>query len=281
MSDLLIVDEFELDLQVLYDRMWRISIDDLNDGTRLFAPRPGGGEALKWLIADLAGTPVDSRRTMPANNRLRRLVHATLQERGWAERLTPSSFRLLVAPDQSDLAPPQAVDDADDHGQVVEEVPIQALTSTSGLLQLGGVRWSDWFPLNIASATATTSPGVYAARTDGVLVYVGMAGERRGQGVRGRLRVYARGAGAVSGLGEAALDRALADREWLASRLHEVDDGQPRRAKRWAAEALRRIPIELCWTQTSGADDARELERRILEELEDAELWNRQRPHRR
>lgn len=280
MGDRWIVDGYELDVGVLYDRMWHLAIDDLDDVTRLFAPRPGSGEALKWLIAELAGTPVDPGRTMPANNRLRRLVHAALEERGWAERLTLSSFRLLVRPEQSERSAREPIDDADDHGQVVEDVPIHALTSTSGVLQLGGVSWSDWTPLAVAAASASTSPGVYAARADGVLVYIGMAGERRGQGVRGRLRVYARGAGAVSGLGEAALDRALADRDWLSDRLREVEDGQPRRAKRWAAEALKRIPIDVCWAQTPGTTEALALERRILEELEDAELWNRQRPRR-
>lgn len=281
MGDLLSVDGFELHLHDLYDRMWDLSIDDLDDGTRLFAPKPGSREALKWLIAGLAGTPVDARRTMPANNRLRRLVHAELQEKGWAQRLTPSSFRLLIRPDQSEFATPEPIDDDDDHGQVVEDVSVQALASTSEVLQLGGMQWSAWTPLAVAATTATTSPGVYAARTDGDLVYIGRAGERRGQGVRGRLRVYARGAGAVSGLGEAALDRALADGAWLNSRLQEVEVGEPQRAKWWAAKALKRVSIELCWTQTSGTAEAIELERRILEGLEDAELWNRQRPRHR
>jgi hypothetical protein len=58
----------------------------------------------------------------------------------------------------------------------------------------------------------TRLPGVYLARQGDHddLVYVGMAGERRGQGIKGRLIVYSRGKAAVSGLGEAALDRALA-----------------------------------------------------------------------
>lgn len=45
------------------------------------------------------------------------------------------------------------------------------------------------------------------------IVYVGMAGERAAsgtpQGLHGRLTAYQRGRGAVSGFGEAALDRAL------------------------------------------------------------------------
>ena len=66
-------------------------------------------------------------------------------------------------------------------------------------------------------------PGVYLARegATGELVYVGMAGERRGQGIRERLTIYARGKALASGLGEAVFDRALADPEWLRDRLTE------------------------------------------------------------
>jgi hypothetical protein len=45
----------------------------------------------------------------------------------------------------------------------------------------------------------------------GDLVHVGMAGERRGQGLRGTLTVYRRGKAAVSGLGKAVLDRGFPD----------------------------------------------------------------------
>lgn len=67
-------------------------------------------------------------------------------------------------------------------------------------------------------------------RPGGDIIYVGMAGERRGQGVRGRLAIYGTGKGLASGLGEAVLDRALADPDWLQQRLDEVHAGQPRRA---------------------------------------------------
>ena len=60
---------------------------------------------------------------------------------------------------------------------------------------------------------------MYLAREglDGPIVYVGMAGERRGKGIRGRLNVYGSGKALVSGLGEAVMDRALADVDWVAS----------------------------------------------------------------
>lgn len=74
-------------------------------------------------------------------------------------------------------------------------------------------RWSRWIPISEAVQSAPTVPGVYMARLGpaGSVVYVGMAGERRGKGLRGRLGAYVRGKGLVSGLGEAVMDRALAD----------------------------------------------------------------------
>jgi hypothetical protein len=62
--------------------------------------------------------------------------------------------------------------------------------------------WSPWRPFEEAAIAAPRLPGVYLARQglEGSLVYVGMASERRGQGLRGRLTVYRRGKAAVSGL---------------------------------------------------------------------------------
>jgi hypothetical protein len=104
--------------------------------------------------------------------------------------------------------------------------------------------WSPWIPMADAVATAPLAPGVYMARegATGPVVYVGMAGERRGRGLRGRLTVYRRGKGMVSGLGEAAMDRALADPAWLRVRLEEVQSGHGGRGgprtglgSRWSA----------------------------------------------
>jgi hypothetical protein len=67
--------------------------------------------------------------------------------------------------------------------------------------------WSLWLPFVEAPAAASRLPGVYIAKDSAQLVYVGMAAERRGQGIRGRLTVYRRGRAAVSGLGEAAIVR--------------------------------------------------------------------------
>jgi hypothetical protein len=139
--------------------------------------------------------------------------------------------------------------------------------------------WSAWVPLAVARAEAPTVPGVYLAREgpDGPIVYVGMAGERRGRGIRGRLDVYSSGKGLVSGLGEAAMDRALADPAWLRERLHEVEQGHPMRAKAWGQAALTRADLHICWTVTGDRISALALERVVLDTLADVELWNRAR----
>jgi hypothetical protein len=137
--------------------------------------------------------------------------------------------------------------------------------------------WSTWMPFARAVDRAPRRPGVYLARQgpDGALIYVGKAGERRGWGIRGRLAVYSRGQAAVSGLGEAAFDRALADREWLLRRLAEVDAGHPRRVTAWAREAIRWADVYLCWFVTEDEASAAELERRVLTILHGHPLWNR------
>lgn len=89
--------------------------------------------------------------------------------------------------------------------------------------------WCTWAPLIESAADAPTDPGVYMAskKHRGLVVYMGMAGERSGRGLRGRLRVHLSGKAVVSGLREAAMDRALADAQWLGQRLSEVRAGDP------------------------------------------------------
>ncbi|MCU1657784.1 MAG: nuclease subunit of the excinuclease complex [Pseudonocardiales bacterium] len=116
---------------------------------------------------------------------------------------------------------------------------------------VGGLAvWSPWLPFGEAVAGAPRLPGVYLARqgSAGGLVYVGMAGERRGQGIRGRLTVYRRGKGAVSGLGEAVLDRALADPNFVRQRLDELAGGKPKRAAVWAQDAFAWADLHVRWT---------------------------------
>lgn len=99
MSPVLRSNSYELDFDALYDRMWQIALDDQEDGTRLYRPSPGS--TLKWLIAEMAGTPAEHGRTTADNNAIRQQVHRILDQGGWAERLTDTSFRLLKPPTQS------------------------------------------------------------------------------------------------------------------------------------------------------------------------------------
>jgi hypothetical protein len=115
------------------------------------------------------------------------------------------------------------------------------------------------------------------ARDRDQVVYVGMAAERRGQGIRGRLTVYRRGRAAVSGLGEAAMDRALADPDWVRARLEQVEAGARWRTRDWATAALERAELDLRWATTATGDAARRLERTVLAALADLDLWNRAR----
>jgi hypothetical protein len=110
---------------------------------------------------------------------------------------------------------------------------------------------------------------------DGPVVYVGMAGERRGNGLRGRLTVYMSGKGLATGLGEAAFDRALADRAWLLERLVEVESGQPVRGKAWGRAAMARADLYVRWATTPDRASARALELRVLAALRDSPMWNR------
>jgi hypothetical protein len=105
-----------------------------------------------------------------------------------------------------------------------------------------------------------------------------MAGERRGQGIRGRLSVYATGKGLVSGLGEAVMDRALADVHWLRERTVDVERGRPLRAKAWGQAAFARANLHVCWAITEDRRSAFELERAVLLALESGDLWNRAHP---
>jgi len=137
--------------------------------------------------------------------------------------------------------------------------------------------WSPWFPFDQVRTAAPKNPGVYLAREgcDGELVYVGMAGERRGQGLRGRLTIYARGRALASGLGEAVLDRAFADPVWLRERLAEAEAQHARRAKLWGVLAFERADLHMCWSVTQDRAMAVDLERRVLSALVQFDLWNR------
>lgn len=141
-------------------------------------------------------------------------------------------------------------------------------------------QWSEWVPISEALAVAPRSAGVYLARQGqaGPIVYVGMAGERNGKGIRGRLGVYLSGKALASGLGEAVFDRALADPQWLRDQLDRIDSGQTLRARQWGKAAFDRADLHIRWTTTVDRESALALERRCMEALLDHGLWNRQLP---
>lgn len=138
------------------------------------------------------------------------------------------------------------------------------------------VSWSEWCPIELATTTAPSAPGVYQVRLGetGPIVYVGMAGERNGKGIRGRLRIYRTGKGAVSGLGEAAFNRALAEPQWIRDRLREAEAGRPLTAKEWARAALDHWDLHVCWAATADRDSALKLERSVIRAMHGQPLWN-------
>jgi hypothetical protein len=141
--------------------------------------------------------------------------------------------------------------------------------------------WSPWWPFEQARAGAPREPGVYLLREpgSGVIRSVGMAGERAGggrpQGLYGRLSVYWTGKGAVSGFGEAALDQALADEDWVERQLRDLRDHGPKRAKEWARNAVVRLALEVSWAVTPDRGDALYLEDQVVNRLRTHGLWNR------
>lgn len=138
----------------------------------------------------------------------------------------------------------------------------------------GLAAWSLWTPLATCLVDAPRSPGVYLIGLDSDPVYAGYAAERQGRGIAGRLGVYLSGKGATSGFGEAAFDRALADREWVLGRLDRSQLEGPERAKAWAAAAVRRLPFVVRWVTTSDGLTARALEKQVIAVLRPT-LWNR------
>jgi hypothetical protein len=104
-----------------------------------------------------------------------------------------------------------------------------------------------------------------------------MADERRGQGLRGRLTVYRRGKAAVSGLGEAVLDRAPADPKFVQEHFEELLAGYPKRAAAWAQDAVRWADLHIRGAVTPDRPAAVLLERAVLDASTASPLWNRAR----
>ncbi|ACU37439.1 hypothetical protein [Actinosynnema mirum] len=138
--------------------------------------------------------------------------------------------------------------------------------------------WSDWTAFDALPAAAPRRPGAYLVADATGPVYAGMAGDRRGAGLRGRMTAYTTGKAAVSGLGRAVLDRALADEGFLVERLTALRAGTRLTAKGWAALALREAGLWVCWSVTADRAQAVGLEERVLTALHALPLWNLRRP---
>jgi hypothetical protein len=139
--------------------------------------------------------------------------------------------------------------------------------------------WSAWAPFPDALPLAPRLPGVYLFRESDThrIRYVGMAGERAGggraQGLYGRLSAYRAGHEAVSGFGEAALDRAVADPEWVAARLERLRAGHRERARGWARDAVVRLAPDISWAACPERADATHLQSRAEALLRPFGLW--------
>lgn len=138
--------------------------------------------------------------------------------------------------------------------------------------------WSSWVPFVDACRVIPRLPGVYVARiVGGEIVYIGMAAERSGHGMRGRLAIYSSGKGATAGMGETALDLALADPAWMRERTLDAENGRPLRAKELARAAIHKADLELRWTTTADGPSASALELEIIQSFAGKPLWNRRR----
>lgn len=149
--------------------------------------------------------------------------------------------------------------------------------------------WSNWEQFTAENvARVPPSPGVYLFRqragrvtvpavTGSGLVYVGRAGERNGRGVRERLRIYVSGRAPHSGLGNLALERALADANWLRSRLARVEAGERMSLQAWARDAVAWADLEFSYAVADDAATAATLEVATIAALHEHALWNRRR----
>lgn len=144
--------------------------------------------------------------------------------------------------------------------------------------------WSPWLAFTPANvATAPMTPGVYLFRRSTTspnandIVYVGRAGERRGKGVRERLRVYVSGRAPHSGLGNLALERALADVNWLRDRLERVESGETMTVQDWARDAVASADLDFSFATTADGAASVRLEHETIAALHARELWNRRR----
>lgn len=264
-----------LDVRTLYTHMWDLATPTGEGKIRLFAPRHNKSESLKWLVEKLTGAKAYSKGASSPNRRLREDAQRVMHSMGLAVKVNPSSFRLVGGrPEEAFAVANQRTELDLDEWSEGQAVPP---TSTAHLEELVEGRWSDWQSLEHAAMNGPTHPGVYAFRQGDSVVYVGMAGERSGKGIRGRLSFYAQGR-ALSGLGEAAMDRALADPDWVAQRLNTMRTTGAERTTQWMRLAIAYCDLTVAWRATNTAEEARELEAQILHAGDRSVIWNRRLP---
>lgn len=186
---------------------------------------------------------------------------------GRTTRTTPAAPQVRGAEVESSSAPTEA-----------SIAAFGALTSLA--------EWSEWLPFPAQVDEAPRLPGVYLLSVSDVIVYVGMAGERAGsdgmgrpKGLRARLRGYASGRAAISGFGQAVLDRALSDTSFVEAQLSSMLRGESQSVAAWSRAALATRDASFCWAVTQHKAAARALELQVESRLQAAGvvLWNKPR----
>lgn len=172
----------------------------------------------------------------------------------------------------------QERDDSDEMTVGGTQVTSSAADTQSTDGDIRALEWSEWVPFHAVMTLAPRTPGVYMMRLseepERGPVYIGMAGERKGNGIRGRLAIYFSGKGAASGLGEHAFDRALADPAWVEERLVEAHEGRSMRATKAARSAIDHLGLEVRWTCVPTRAEALHVESELVQEYKQ-QLWNR------
>lgn len=134
-----------------------------------------------------------------------------------------------------------------------------------------GLTWSAWYRADDAFRYAPALPGIYMARYQGQLVYVGMAGPRNGKGLSGRLRAYAVGKAPDGGLPYHASKLALQDPRFCDMIATAARRGQPWDIRQIAVQAMGWLSVEL---RCAAAPDPRAFEARVIAWVGLDRLWN-------
>lgn len=148
----------------------------------------------------------------------------------------------------------------------------------SAVAHLAG--WSPWIPFTpevLHSVPRTSGVYMHRERRTHQVIYAGKTGDRGGDGMRGRLSIYALGRAPHSGLGSLCLDRALCDIVWMKERLTSLEAGERWTTVDWARAAVNLADLEVRWASTSTPKEAGDLEDAVLAAWTHEPLWNRKR----